>query len=109
MAIITTIDPQVLQLTCLLLKKHSPLLLADLPAVPTHDLLQGYPHKTMTVNIEPEVISDIIAVITDIGNQWIESNGTQERHILIYHILQAWIKIGEQTEQTLDSHAQGLC
>ncbi len=98
----TTIDPKALRLTIILLRQYRPTVAKLLPG-PAHYPTSG---DEAILQLGPESITDIIASLNDLGDEWIEeakrSPSETQKHSLrqqcLAFILEEWIGVAEQCQ-----------
>ncbi len=109
MLIIAGINPEALQLTTMLLPQYEPKLTRVLKDSEEYPL----PGTDIELEIKVELIPQIIAAITEFGEQWLaqkrssddETDGDALRQRCIHFILNEWIKIGDECRQRVKGYA----
>ena len=108
MLIIAGINPQALQLTIMLLRQYESKLsrVSDTEEYPL-------PGTDIELELETGLIPEIIASITELGEQWLaekpasdtEKSRDDLRQKCIHFILDEWIKIGEECRQRVKGYS----
>ena len=105
MKLVTGIDPKALQLTMLFLRQYNPKAAQLIPGPSEYPT----PGADMSMEVDPNTVSEIIHAINKIGEQWLseKSRTSAERERDYYRqgciafLLEEWIKIGEQCKEKL--------
>lgn len=107
MQVIAGINPKALELTVILLRQYQPKL-TRIKGPEEHP----FPGTDIELELDVDIIPQIIASITQLGEQWLNEkpadNSDKSRDDLrqkcIHFILNEWIKIGEECRQRVKGY-----
>lgn len=107
MQVIAGINPKALELTVILLRQYQPKLMR-LKGPEEHP----FPDTDIELELDVDIIPQIIASITQLGEQWLNEKPTNNsdrsrddlRQKCIHFILNEWIKVGEECRQRVKGY-----